>query len=379
VATDPGDSFQAFLISSRINRPLFVTAPPLDTHRIFVVEKTGAIRVVKNDDLLMEPFLTVAVSNASEQGLLGLAFHPDYERNGRFFINYTNPAGDTVIARYQVSADPDRADQDSGRILLTIDQPAANHNGGHLAFGPDGYLYVGMGDGGGFNDPREAGQDDATLLGKMLRFDVDFEEEPYYAIPPSNPRASEGRPLGLIWSKGWRNPWRYAFDRLTDDLFVGDVGQNAIEEIDVQPANSVGGENYGWDIFEGSACFEPRPLFPECPSPPTEYTMPVLEYGHGEGCSVTGGYVYRGCAGPNLHGTYFYADFCTNYIRSFVLQDGRPTAERDWTATLAPGAGINIGAIASFGEDARGELYICDLSDNEVFKLVPVTAGARAR
>jgi hypothetical protein len=229
-----------------------------------------------------------------------------------------------------------------------------------------------MGDGGGGGDPLEAGQDDTTLLAKMLRLDVDVETPPYHAVPPSNPNAGAGTPLGLIWAKGLRNPWRFSFDRATGDLYIADVGQSAAEEVDYQPAASTGGENYGWDIFEGSLCYEPLPLFPVCPSPPTGYTMPVLEYGHVFfACSITGGFVYQGCRLPDLRGTYFYADLCADFIRTFQgVSGGMAQNLADRTADLAPGGGVTIDTITSFGEDARGELYIADYT-GEIFMIVP--------
>jgi cysteine-rich repeat protein len=368
-----GTGLDAVRVAAGLDKPVHVAAPPLDPSRVFVVEQEGRIRILRNGSLQTTPFLAIEglVGCCGERGLLSVAFHPAYETNGRFFVNYTDNAGDTVIARYQVSANPDLADAGSAVILLTIDQPFANHNGGQLAFGPDGYLYCGMGDGGAGGDTLEAGQDDATLLAKMLRLDVDVETPPYHAVPPANPNARAGLPLGLVWAKGLRNPWRFSFDRATGDLYIGDVGQNAVEEIDFQPVASTGGENYGWDVFEGSQCFEPAPLFASCPSPPTGFTMPVLEYGHGQGCSVTGGFVYRGCAMPDLRGTYFYADYCTAFIRTFRGVSGGVAQNRaDRTADLAPGGGPSIGSITSFGEDARGEIYVTDHA-GEVFKIVP--------
>jgi len=370
VLRHPGVAPRSVLFATSLEQPVHVTAPRLDPHRVFVVEQPGRIRVVRDGALLPEPFLAIEdrVSCCGERGLLSLAFHPAYESNGRFFVDYTNRDGATVVARYQ-STDAEHADRDSEKILLIVPQPYANHNGGQLAFSPDGYLYVGMGDGGSGGDPQENGQNDETLLGKLLRLDVDVESSPYYAVPSSNPGADSGAPLGLIWAKGLRNPWRFSFDRGSGDLYIADVGQDRIEEVDVQPAASAGGRNYGWDIFEGSLCFEPDP-FATCPDPPTGFTMPVLEYHHDEGCSITGGFVYRGCALPDLHGAYFYADFCSGFIRSFRLAEAVATDRRDWTDTLAPSGGETIRVIASFGEDARGELYIADRR-GKIFQIVP--------
>ena len=303
------------------------------------------------------PFLDLSslVSCCGERGLLGLAFHPRYSENGFFFIDYTNGAGDTVIARYRVSSDPNAADASSGVILLTIPQPFANHNGGQLAFGPDGYLYIGMGDGGSANDPMCNGQRDESLLGKILRIDVDanVNASPFYGIPPDNPFAAPGGPRDEIWAKGLRNPWRFSFDRATGDLFIGDVGQGAREEIDVEPAGTAGGRNYGWKLMEGTICGGggtsgcPSGV-PACNSP--SYTLPILEYTHSGGdCSVTGGYVYRGRQFPQLAGTYLYGDYCTGKIW------GAGNAAGSWTSRLFARRAPNL---TTFGEDAAGELYL---------------------
>ena len=276
-----------------------------------------------------------------------------------------------MIARYQVSGDPDVANTTETQ-LLTISQPFANHNGGNLVFGPDGYLYVGMGDGGSGGDPLDNGQSDSTLLGKMLRIDVDVNSSPFYAVPASNPNPGAGDPLGLIWAKGLRNPWRFSFDRGNGDLYIGDVGQNEWEEIDWVPSTSTGGENYGWRIFEGNHCYDPSPA-PMCPAT-TGFTMPVYEYNHSSGtptgCSVTGGFVYRGCALPDLHGTYFFSDDCSAFIRTFEISGGVVTNEQDRTAALDPPGSQTIDSVVAFGEDARGEIYIAD-QGGEVFKIIP--------
>lgn len=379
-----GTALDAELVTDAVALPVHVAAPPLDPHRLFIVEQEGRIRLVKHGVLLDTPFLDIdeRVSCCGERGLLSVAFHPRYESNGAFFVNYTDNGGATVIARYRVSSDPDRAAPDSARILLTIPQPFSNHNGGQLAFAPDGTLFVGMGDGGSGGDPLEAGQDDGTLLGKLLRLDVDVDETAaeasgeWYAVPADNPRAGEGKPLGLIWAKGLRNPWRFSFDRLTGDLYIGDVGQNSREEIDVLPAGHPGGANFGWDIFEGTVCHEPAP-FPACPEQTDPFTPPVLDYPRRDGVSVTGGFVYRGCALPELRGHYFFSDYQTAFVRSFALQDGVVTALVDRTADLAPGGGFTIGRITSYGEDARGELYLAD-HGGEVYRIVAASRAAPA-
>jgi hypothetical protein len=374
--TTAGTAIASIRIASGLAAPVHITAAPLDPSRLFVVEQPGRIRVIKYGTLLPTPFLAIEgkVSTGSEQGLLSVAFHPDYESNGFFFVNYTDTGGDTVVARYQVSGNPDVADAGSETILLTVDQPFSNHNGGLNMFGPDGYLYVGMGDGGAGSDVLEAAQDDGTVLGKMLRLDVDVAVPPYWAPPPDNPDPNEPAPLGLIWAKGLRNPWRYSFDRATGEMYIADVGQNVLEEINIQPP-ATGGENYGWDVFEGRTCFEPEPLCSACPNPicpgsPT-FNVPVLEYSHAQGCSITGGFVYRGCRLPDLHGTYFYSDFCSAFIRSFAgTSGGDAQSLADHTAALDPPGSPTIDAVTSFGEDARGELYIAD-QGGEIFKIVP--------
>jgi cysteine-rich repeat protein len=347
--------------------PVHLTSPPLDPSRLFVVEQPGRIQVVKDGAVLPTPFLDIAslVDFGGERGLFSMAFHPDYESNGRFFVNYSDNSGDTVIARYEVGANPDVANVSSGVTLLLVNQPYGNHNGGQIAFGPDGYLYVGMGDGGGGGDPMESGQDDGQVLGKILRLDVDVESPPYHAVPPTNPAPGLGTPLGLVWSKGWRNPWRFSFDRANGDMYVADVGQNEIEEVSYEPALSPGGLNYGWDIFEGAECFEPDPA-PDCPNSPPGFEFPVYEFAHPAGCSITGGHVYRGCAMPLLHGIYFFSDYCTSFVHTFEISGGIMTNFIDRSSEL--GAGLS--SVSSFGEDARGELYILNLGGS-VWRVVP--------
>ncbi|MFQ5506368.1 MAG: PQQ-dependent sugar dehydrogenase, partial [Planctomycetota bacterium] len=308
-----------------------------------------------------------------ERGLLGLAFHPRYASNGFFYVNYTQRSGGaTMVVRYKASStNPDLADPGSAKpILGPVSQPAGNHNGGNLVFGPDGFLYIGLGDGGGSGDPNCNAQTGSTFLGKMLRIDVDGGNP--YAIPPSNPFLRNPGVLNEIWALGLRNPWRYSFDRVTGDLYIGDVGQNAREEIDFQPKASKGGENYGWKVMEGRLCFSTFrcPVgTPVCNS--TSLVMPIHDYGRTTGRSVTGGFVYRGCAIPDLRGTYFFGDYVTNRIWSFRYDGKSITNFKDRTLELAPGLGLGIASISSFGEDARGELYIADHRGGEVFKIVP--------
>jgi glucose/arabinose dehydrogenase len=345
-------------VASGLDFPLFLTAPPGDNARLFVVEKTGRIRIVKNGSLLTTPFLDLStkVSNGSEQGLLGLAFHPDYATNGRFVVNYTNTSGDTRVAVYRVTANADVADPASEQVILAIDQPFSNHNGGMVVFGPDRKLYVGMGDGGSGGDPQGNGQNRSVLLGKILRLEVSGTGQA--SVPADNPFVGQAGVRPEIWSYGVRNPWRFSFDRLTRDLYIADVGQNAHEEIDASTSATQFGRglNYGWNRMEGAACFSPSS---NCDQ--SGLTLPVLDYTHSDGCSVTGGYVYRGDAVPAIKGLYFYADYCQGWVRSFKLSGGSATEQHDWTE-LRPG-----GQITSFGEDARGELYVM-ISSGRVFR-----------
>lgn len=371
-------------VASGLARPVFVTSPPGDAQRVFVLEQhAGSIRIIKNGTLLPTPFLTVSgVTTGNEQGLLGLAFHPNYAANRRFYVNYTTtgggPAGQTIVAEYQAFAgNPDLADAATARVVLHFDQPQTNHNAGWMGFGPnDGYLYIATGDGGGGGDD-DAGHTVGTgnaqditdnLLGKILRVDVDGDDFPAdslrnYAIPATNPF------VGLqgddeIWAYGLRNPWRCAFDRSNGDLYIADVGQTQWEEVNYQPAASAGGLNYGWRLKEGLHCYNPST---NCD--PGGLTDPVHEYSHSQGCSVSGGIVYRGSI-PEIQGRYFFADYCSGFIWSFRIVGGTVTEFTDRTTEFAPGGGLSISSIASFGEDANGEMYICDLFGGEVFKVV---------
>lgn len=331
-------------VATGLDKPLLVVSPPGDA-RLFVVEQTGRVKIIQGGKLRGGAFLNVSrlVSNGKEQGLLGLAFHPKYAENGRFFINYTNTRGDTRVVEYRVSGNANRAAPATARVLLAVSQPYSNHNGGHLVFGPDGMLYVGLGDGGSGGDPENSGQRTDTLLGKILRIDVDNPSRgKRYGIPSGNPFASGGgRPEILHW--GLRNPWRFSFDRATGDLWIGDVGQNKIEEIDFRPAGSAG-VNFGWNAFEGTSAFGGTA------SGPT--VKPVAQYSHEKGCSVTGGYVHRGARVASLRGRYIYADFCTG--RTWTMRPGpNPGGVREITGRLSR----SLSSISSFGEDANGELY----------------------
>jgi glucose/arabinose dehydrogenase len=334
--------------------------------RLFVLQKTGLARVVQDGTLLEAPFLdlTNAVSTDSERGLLGIAFHPAYAENGRFFVNYTRRDGDTVIAEFSVSDDPNTAAPASERVLLTIPQPYANHNGGDLAFGPDGYLYIGMGDGGSGGDPENNGQDPSTLLGSMLRIDVDggADSGDPYSIPADNPFVGSDEAAPETWAYGLRNPWRFSFDRETGDLWIADVGQNAFEEINRQPAASAGGENYGWNITEGSSCFNEADPSTPLESCDTEgLTGPVLEYPHSEGRSVTGGYVYRGEAIPALVGHYVFGDFVSG-----TLWAAAPQEDGGYASTELSDSGLSV---VAFGEDEAGELYVADFG-GDLYRMV---------
>ena len=339
--------------------PVGVTNADDGSGRIFVVEQGGRVRIVKNGALLAAPFLNISnrVSTGGERGLLGLAFPPDYARKGYFYVNYTNTAGNTVIARYRRSAtDPDAADASGEQVVVTIAQPFENHNGGQLAFGPrDRLLYVGMGDGGSGGDPGNRAQNTQELLGKILRLDVETGRPYTYTVPASNPFVGRSGFRPEIWALGLRNPWRFSFDRLTADLFVADVGQEFFEEVNFQPASSAGGQNYGWKIMEGAHCFASA----QCDR--TGLTLPVVEYDHGLGCSVTGGYVYRGNTYPRMRGLYIYGDFCSGRVWGLRSENG------SWQNSLLIDTAIRISA---FGEDEAGNLYAASYSTGEVYPLV---------
>jgi glucose/arabinose dehydrogenase len=326
--------------------------------RLFVLEKdAGDIEILMTSGQYVGTFLdlTGLISTGGERGLLGLAFHPNYGDNGYFYVNYTNTAGHTVIARYQVSSNPNVADPASAQILLTINQPYSNHNGGHLAFGPDGYLYIGMGDGGSAGDPQNFAQNPLSLLGKMLRIDVNQANG--YGIPPTNPYAGQNDTLPEIWAIGLRNPWKFSFDRQTGDMFIGDVGQNVWEEINFQSAASNGGENYGWRCYEADAAYNTS----GCQNS-SAYVYPVAAFNHSSPynfCSITGGVVYRGSDFPALQGIYFFSDYCDGDIYALTF-DGN-----QWNDTELFGS--NAGVVA-FGEDAQGEVYVVN-NGGTIFRL----------
>jgi glucose/arabinose dehydrogenase len=341
----PGNfTIQLIEVASGLSSPLYLTSPPNDS-RLFVVEQAGRIRIIKSGQVLAQPFLDIVsrVSSGGERGLLSVAFHPSYAANGFFYVNFTDLAGNTRVERFNVSSNPDVGDASSSKLILGVTQPFANHNGGLNLFGPDGMLYIGLGDGGSGGDPQGNGQRTNTLLGKILRIDVDNGDP--YSIPSGNPFANQSGARPEIWAFGLRNPWRFSFDRTAGLLFVADVGQGSLEEIDVVPTTRAG-VNYGWNIMEGSSCFGSG----SCSTAGLE--PPVIEYNHSGGaCSVTGGYAYRGSAIPELAGHYFYSDYCAGFLRSFLYSNGAATDQRTWDVGT-------IGSVTSFGEDAAGEMYI---------------------
>jgi len=395
-----------------LDAPVLVTSAPGDS-RLFVVERPGRIRIVAGGSVLARPFvdITALTTSGGERGLLGLAFHPGYATNGRLYVNHTDLEGDTRVVEL-TATDPDRADPSSLRTVLEVAQPFSNHNGGHLAFGPDGMLYIGLGDGGSGGDPQGNGQRPSTLLGSMLRVDVDGagsyevpQDNPFlgdpsaapetwafglrnpwrfsfdrvtgdlyiadvdgagsYEVPQDNPFLGDPSAAPETWAFGLRNPWRFSFDRVKGDLYIADVGQNAREEISFQPSASGGGQNYGWNVLEGSSCFATAPC------DPTGTTLPVHEYTHADGCSVTGGYVYRGAAVPSMAGRYVFSDFCGGWIRSFRVTGGVATDLVDHTQDISTNSNVTIANPVSFGEDADGELYVVSL-DGAVYR---VTVG----
>lgn len=360
---------QLTLVADDFFRPLLLTHAGDNSGRLFIVEQTGKIWIMKDGARLAAPFLDVSdliAEGASgpkvnEGGLLGLAFHPDYPSNGSFFINYTDRSpghGNTVIERLQVSADnPDLALVNSRQLIMHVEQPTQNHNGGHLAFGPDGYLYIGMGDGGTRKDIMGAGQNRQLLLGKILRIDVDSAAP--YAIPPDNPFVGESAARDEIWSYGLRNPWRFSFDRLTGDMYLGDVGSRAWEEVNFQSADSLGGENYGWNFWEGNDNFSGE----EAPN----HVPPFFVYGHNHGCAVNGGYLYRGEKIADLQAVYVFGDFCS----ARIWASWRESENKKWRVIeFIKKEGIRI---TSFGEDEAGEIYVLDYG-GKIYRFDPADA-----
>lgn len=344
-------------VATGLSQPTAIAAlPDANDRRLFVAEQEGTIKVVTADRTVEEtPFLDISgkVQGGGERGLLGLAFHPKANENNYFYVNYTDNSGDTVVSRYTISADTGRADPSSEKVLLTQEQPFANHNGGQLAFGPDGYLYIGLGDGGSAGDPGNRAQNKESLLGKILRLDVDGGDP--YAVPDSNPLVKEDG-KSEVWALGLRNPWRFSFDRQTGDLFIADVGQGDWEEINFQKAASTGGENYGWRCYESTHEFNTEGC-----QPAENYVKPITEYDHSQDrCSVTGGYVYRGSQFPALSGKYFYGDYCGGQ-----LYYAEQTSE-GWQQTLAVSTSYKF---STFGQDGAGEVYATDYASGNIYLL----------
>lgn len=343
------------LILSGIKQPTHITHAGDNSRRIFVTEQRGRVLLIRDNTIGKKPFLDISdrVSCCGERGLLSIVFPPGYRDKNYFYVNYTDRAGDTVVARYRTGKDPDSADPKSGEIILHVNQPYANHNGGQLAFGPDGYLYIGMGDGGSAGDPEGYAQNPSSLLGKMLRIDVESGRKPY-AVPPDNPFLNNIAYRPEIWATGLRNPWRFSFDRKTGDLSIADVGQNKYEEIDFEPKSSKGGRNYGWNIMEGLQCYKTE----NCPR--NGLALPVAVYDHDKGCSVTGGMAYRGSRHPQMQGIYFYGDYCSGRIW------GLRQKEEEWMNRELKNSGLSI---STFGEDEAGEVYVADYGKGNIYRI----------
>src|SRR5687767_7164302 len=352
---EPEMSLRLEQVASGLNNPVYATSPPADS-RLFIVEQPGRIRIIENGQLLTTPFLDITsrVLSGGERGLLSVAFHPQYRTNGFFYVYFTGSTGEIRVERFTVSGNANVANPASAQVVLIVPHPRSNHNGGLAMFGPDGMLYLGLGDGGGGGDPDRNGQNINTLLGSILRLNVDAGNP--YSIPAGNPFAGRTDARPEIWAYGLRNPWRFAFDRQDGNLYVADVGQGSLEEVNVV-SSTRGAVNYGWNIMEGSSCFNAS----TCNRQGLE--LPVTEYDHSGGaCSVTGGFVYRGTAIPGLAGHYFYADYCAGFVKSFRYQAGAATDARTWPFG-------DIGSVTSFGEDATGELYITT-AGGRVYKIV---------
>jgi glucose/arabinose dehydrogenase len=350
---EPPQAVEVQAMTEGLHAPISITHAGDASGQLYVNEQDGRIMIVEPTGTLdPQPFLEIQarVGAGGERGLLGLAFHPDFAQNGRFFVHYSAAgSGDTVLSEFR--AEEDRGLRDSEQILLTVSQPAGNHNGGQLAFGPDGHLYMALGDGGGGGDTFDQGQDPFTLLGTLLRLDVSQPGE--YRVPPDNPFADGVDGAPEVWAWGLRNPWRFSFDRETGDLYIADVGQNAWEEVNRQPASSPGGENYGWPLMEGSHCFAIDPCEDE------DLTGPIVEYANDqENCSVTGGYVYRGSASPSLTGSYLFGDYCSGHI-FLVAPDELAAATPGQPLTPRVVARTDL-QISAFGEDEAGEVYVAN-------------------
>ncbi len=355
--TPAGGSHEAVPFIQGLDRPLLLLQAPGDAERFYLLEQSGRVRVATGDALAGEPFLDLSAEvfdpsarGGGERGLLGMAFHPEFESNRRFFVNYTDARGHTRVVEYRAESG-ERADPSSARLVLKVEQPYTNHNGGCIEFGPDGFLYIGMGDGGDKGDPDDRAQDLSQLLGKLLRIDVEGAQP--YAVPPDNPFVGVEGARPEIWAYGLRNPWRFSFDPDTGDLWIADVGQKAWEEVNFQPAASRGGENYGWRLREGAHCFDPPT---DCDRP--GLVDPVYEYAHATGgCSITGGYLYRGAAMPALVGKYLFADWCAGKVWAYD-----PAKDRHEVVAK------KLGPVTSFGHDHAGEILVCT-GDGTIYRL----------
>jgi glucose/arabinose dehydrogenase len=371
------------LVESGFNDPVHIANAGDDSGRLFIVEQVGRVRIIQSGTVLPQAFLNITnrVLSGGEEGLLSIAFPPNYENNGYFYVYYTNLAGNNQVSRFRVTSNPDQADPNSEQLVILFNHPNySNHNGGQLEFGPDGYLYIGTGDGGGGGDPDENAQDLGSLLGKILRIDVGGQvpsitgpylvflpligtnmASPLYTIPDDNPFLGIAGARGEIWAYGLRNPWRFSFDRATGDLFTADVGQNSYEEVNYQPGTSVGGENYGWDIMEGNHCFEPPN---NCDK--DGLVMPITEYDHSLGFAVTGGFVYRGSSYPGMQGFYLFADYYSGRIWGLNYH------QNVWERQELDNTDYSI---STFGEDESGELYLADHTGGRIFHVIEVTSS----
>ncbi|MDP7165563.1 MAG: PQQ-dependent sugar dehydrogenase, partial [Candidatus Marinimicrobia bacterium] len=374
-------SLSSIQIANGFTKPVYVCQPPGDNDRLFVLEQKGIIKIIKNGKTVRKPYADLRnrihnpITPGDERGLLGLAFHANYQNNGFVYINYSDKNDHTIVSRFRVASDPDRLDTKSEKVLIKLKQPFSNHNGGHMEFGPDGYLYISVGDGGKWGDPYNNAQNLGNLFGKILRIDVDTGDP--YAIPDDNPFINNEDAKDEIWLYGLRNVWRFSFDWGKGDVYLGDVGQDLWEEIDFVAAENAGGQNFGWRVMEGNHCYNPKE---DCE--PTG-VLPIFEYPNDanymkiltgmdepnvDGCSVTGGYVYRGSAISELQGTYFFADYCSGNIWTFKEKNGKATEFQNRTEEISLGGGGFTNYISSFGEDNNGELYIVDYN-GIIFKL----------
>jgi glucose/arabinose dehydrogenase len=378
-------SLQLQVVANGFTRPVHIANAGDGSQRLFVVEQAGIIRILTNGgNTLSTPFLDISDrvrspghGGGSEEGLLSLAFPPDYDKTGAFYVYYTNTAGDNRISRFRLTADANVADASSEELILLLEHPVqSNHNGGQLAFGADGYLYIGTGDGGGAGDPSNNAQDLSSLLGKVLRIDVALpvvsgqshklylpciiensagepKNEQPYRIPSDNPFVNTPNARPEIWAYGLRNPWRITFDRQTHDMWIGDVGQGQYEEVDLQLASSTGGENYGWRVMEGNHCYNAA----TCSQ--SGLVLPITEYDHTLGCSITGGFIYRGSGSPALQGIYLYGDFCSGRIWGLQNSNG-------WQSQQLLASGLSI---STFGEGENGEMYLADMSAGGIYQI----------